>query len=135
MQTANRAGPQSSAWFVEPDRVRAKPQLRKGLRRGADTETSVRAIIASSLFLVLLAAGMLFGGHAAIAPILRFAIDARNSAGKGDVLLTMPDGKYCRHMSFDNATNDMIEGDIERCPEDISDDRGHSVQGFAWGTH
>jgi hypothetical protein len=121
----------SSAWFVERDRVKAKPHVRKGLRRGA--ETSLRAVIATSVFLVLLATSMLIGGHAAVDPILRLAIAARDSAGRGDVLYSMPDGKYCRHMSFDNATDEMIEGDIERCPDDIVSEHGHSTLGFEWG--
>jgi hypothetical protein len=131
MQLADRTG--SSTWFVERDRVKAKPHVRKGLRRGAGTETSLRAVIATSVFLVLLAATMLIGGHAAVDPILRMAIAHRDSAGRGDVLYTMPDGKYCRHMSFDNATNDMIEGDIERCPDDIANEHVHTKQGFEWG--
>jgi hypothetical protein len=133
MQLADRTG--TSTWFVERDRVKAKPHVRKGLRRGAGTETSLRAIIATSLFLVLLAASLLIGGHAAVDPILRLAIAHRDSAGRGDVLYSMPDGKYCRHMSFDNATDEMIEGDIQRCPDDIVSEHGHSTLGFEWGAH
>ncbi len=107
--------------------------MHKGLRRGAGAETSLRAVIATALFLVLLASTMLIGGHAAIDPILRFAIAHRDSSGRGDVLYSMPDGKYCRHMSFDNATDEMIEGDIERCPNDIVSEHGHTTMGFAWG--
>jgi hypothetical protein len=129
MQLSDRTG--SSTWFVERDRVKAKPHVRKGLRRG--NETSLRAVIASSLFLALLAGTMLIGGHAAVDPILRFAIAHRDSSGRGDVLYTMPDGKYCRHMSFDNATDEMIEGDIERCPNDIVSEHGHTTMGFEWG--
>jgi hypothetical protein len=129
MQLADRTG---ASWFVERDRVKAK-HVHKGLRRGAGTETSLRAVIATSLFLVLLAATMLIGGHAAVDPILRMAIASRDSAGRGDVLYSMPDGNYCRHMSFDNATDEMIEGDVERCPDDIVSERPHSTLGFAWG--
>jgi hypothetical protein len=123
----------SSAWFVERDRVKAKPHVRKSLRRGTGAETSLRAAIATAFFLVLLAGTMLIGGHAAVDPILRLVIAARDSAGRGDVLYSMPDGKYCRHMSFDNATDEMVEGDIERCPDDIVSEHGRSTSGFAWG--
>ena len=46
----------------------------------------------------------------------------------------MPDGQFCRHMSFDNTTSDMNEGNIEPCPDNIA--RGqfrNSARGFTWG--
>jgi len=129
MQSSDR----SSAWFVERDRVKAKPLTRTGLRGGA--ETSLRAVIASSFFIILLVGTILIGGHAAVDPILRMAAAARDNTGRADILYSMPDQNYCRHMSFDNATNEMIEGDVERCPDDLMRQRTHSTQGFAWGAH
>lgn len=91
-------------------------------------------------FLVLhliVGASLLVGGRAAIDPFLHPALDANDPRAGGDVVVTMPDGKFCRHMSFDNATASMIEGTIEPCRTDISRDFGvpgvapHG--GFAWG--
>ena len=65
---------------------------------------SASVAIASSLFLALIAAALLVGGHAAIGPLLRSAIAARDAKETGDVVYTMPDGIFCRHMSFDNVT-------------------------------
>ena len=107
--------------------------MRMGLPRGA--ETSLRAVIAASFFVVLLVGTILIGGHAAVDPVLRMAINARDNTGKADILYSMPDQNYCRHMSFDNATNEMIEGDVERCPDDLINQHTHSTQGFAWGAH
>lgn len=107
--------------------------MRKGLPRGA--ETSLRAIIASAFFVVLIVGTILIGGHAAVDPILRMAAAARDNTGRADILYSMPDENYCRHMSFDNATNEMVEGDVERCPDDLIKQRTHSTQGFAWGAH
>jgi hypothetical protein len=99
--------------------------------------TSIRAVIASSIFIVLFAVALLLGGRAAIAPFLHPA-DANDPRAVGEVVVTMPDGKFCRHMSFDNATASIIEGTIEPCRTDISRDFGVPAVaphgGFAWGT-
>ena len=121
-----------SSRFVQVNtipRTRSATQARLAEERAA----SARAVIASSLFLVLLAAALLVGGHAAIDPLLRSVIAARETKAVGDVLYTMPDGIFCRHMSFDNATAEVVEGAIERCPTDISRGRARTSKGFAWG--
>ena len=80
----------------------------------------------------------MIGGHAAIDPLLQSAMAAREPKGTGDVVVTMPDGIFCRHMSFDNVTAAISEGAIERCPDDIAGYRprtsnSSSNRGFAWG--
>ncbi len=94
----------------------------------------MRAVIVSTLFLVLFTTAIMFGGHAAIDPLLRMATAARHSEVMGDVMVTMPDGQFCRHMSFDNKTSEINEGDIQPCPDDIL--RGQfrrSSRSFTWG--
>jgi hypothetical protein len=109
------------------------------VRSRNDGATSTRAVIASSVFIVLLAAALLIGGHAAIDPFLHRSSDMLDARGAGDVVVTMPDGKFCRHMSFDNTTASMVEGTIEPCRVDITRDSGSAVssppRGFAWGIH
>lgn len=106
-------------------------------RLGDSRATSSRAVITSSVFIVLLAAALLIGGHAAVDPFLHRSGDALDARGSGDVVVTMPDGKFCRHMSFDNTTASMVEGTIEPCKVDITRDHGSAVsappRGFAWG--
>ncbi len=136
MQAAEEKGPHAAAWFVEPDHASASLRARKGFRVRRDDATSTRAVIVSSLFLVLFTTGLLIGGHVAIDPLLHRATAARDTESVGDLIYPMPDGKYCRHMSFDNATSDMIEGTVEPCPENII--RGPSSgtgRGFSWGEH
>jgi len=137
MQAAEKTGPHSGSWFVEPDRVAARPGARsraRGLRR--DT-TSARAIIVSSAFLALLTAALMVGGHlavdAAIDPLLRPTMAPRDTIAVGDVVLPMADRRYCRHMSFDNATAEMVEGTIERCPDNLGSSGRHTGRGFTWG--
>lgn len=134
MHGADGRVPHSAAWFVEPDHVGASRRGRKDFRARRDDGTSARAVIVSSLFLVLVTTGLLLGGHAAINPLLRRATAAQHAKSAGDVIYPMPDGQYCRHMSFDNATSDMIEGTIEPCPDNIAGGQFHNTaRGFAWG--
>jgi hypothetical protein len=120
----------AAAWL--PDRVVPPPHKRSPKRRD-DGATSTRAVIASSTFLVLFAGTLLVGGHAAIDPLLRSVAQARESRAVGDIVYTMPDGKFCRHMSFDNATAEMTENAIAPCQNDIARNRPRESRGFAWG--
>jgi hypothetical protein len=139
MRAGSSSSEQAVTWFVEADRVRMNPRARKSLLLrfgGDDGTTSAHAVIVSSVFLILLAASLLFGGHAAIDPLLRTVIAARDTKAVGDVVYSMPDGKFCRHMSFDNVTAEVVEGTITPCPHDIArDEFRNKTGGFAWGTH
>jgi len=140
MQAGGKASLDRTAkWSAAADHAAGSERARKvsRLRLGdEDGATSARAIIVSSCFLVLLAATLLFGGHAALDPLLRSAMAARDAKAVGDVVYSMPDGKFCRHMSYDNGTGNMVEGTVERCPDDIAKDEFRSVsKGFAWGEH
>jgi hypothetical protein len=138
MHGSERAGVKTATWSAEADRAGADPRKRNGPRVRLDDNgvTSARAVMVSSLFFILLATSLLFGGHAAIDPLLRSVIAARDSAATGDFVSAMPDGKFCRHMSFDNATSEIIEGSIERCPDNMArEPLRNTARGFAWGEH
>jgi hypothetical protein len=110
--------------------ARARRPSRVGLEE--ERANSLSVVIASSLCLVLAAAAFLFSGHFAIGPMLRSAVAAREAAGVGDVVLAMPDGVFCRHMSFDNVTGEVAESTIERCTTHLGSGRA-LVSKFAWG--
>jgi hypothetical protein len=141
MRMVKRTSSQAATWFADmgrSDRAPAKSPANKApqARLSDDGATSTRAVIASTVFIVLLAATLLVGGGAAIDPFLRSAMADRDARANGDIVVTMPDGKFCRHMSFDNATASMVEGIIEPCKSDITrDNSGPRVPpgGFAWG--
>ncbi len=129
--------PHTASWLVEPDRVAAHHRRhgRAGRRHEA---TSRRAVVVSSVFLVLFTTALMVGGHAAIDPLMRMvaAGHGHDITVVGDVIFPMPDGQYCRHMSFDNATAEMIEGTIERCPDKAVGAAGRRTgRGFTWGEH
>jgi hypothetical protein len=139
MRVVRRAGAQAVALAADAVSAAAVLPVKKGsqVRLRDDGATSTRAVIASSVFIVLLSVGLLFGGHAAIDPFLHPSPEMRDARGASDIVVTMPDGKFCRHMSFDNTTASMIEGTIEPCLTDITRDKGPAVstppRGFAWG--
>ena len=137
MSAADTASRDAGAWFVEADHVSVTALARRRSRARMDEERakSGRVVVVSSLFLVLFTAALLIGGHAAIDPILQSAMNARETKGTGEVVVTMPDGIYCRHMSFDNVTAEIIEGGIERCTNDIAGNRPHTGRGFGWAVH
>jgi hypothetical protein len=136
MSFGNVANREAAAWFVEADQVGVTAHAR---RRGQpqmydERMKSARVAIVSSLFLVLLGAGVLFGGHAAIDPLLKSAMEARENQGIGAVLYAMPDGIFCRHVSFDNVTAQVSEGSLERCAKDPAGERPRLSAGFGWHT-
>jgi hypothetical protein len=112
MSAADSASKEAAAWFVEADHVSVTALARRRSRARIDEERakSGRIVIVASLFLVLLAAALLVGGHAAIDPLLQSAAAAREAKGAGAVVYTMPDGIFCRHVSFDNVTAEITEG-------------------------
>ena len=121
-----------NGWSIDPGLVGAL--ARELYAANEDRMSSIRAIIVSSLFLMGLASAMLFGGHAALDPLLQSAIAARHPIGVGDVVYTLPDRVYCRHLSFDNVTGDITETSIGFCSDEIArEERGRSARGFAWG--
>jgi len=124
-------------WFVEPEQ--GAPGAAAGdysrLRRDEKRANSVGLAITTSFLFALLAAAILVGGHAAIGPLLRRAVATRQAKGIGDVVYTLPDGVFCRHMSFNNATAEVTEGAIEPCPDPIGPDRRANASRFEWGGH
>ena len=103
-------------------------------RRNEAKVGSAHIVIVSALFLVLFAATLLVGGHAAIDPLVQAATEPQDPHSAGAVVYTMPDGIFCRRVSFDNVTAQVTEGPIERCANDatIARARARPGQGFAW---
>lgn len=134
MSMVDAAHPDAAAWFVEPDQPSAAARFAPGTRSQLHDESakSARVAIVSSLFLVLLGAGVLFGGHAAIDPLLQSAVEARQAKGIGEVLYAMPDGIFCRHVSFDNLTAQVTEGSLEHCVKDGGAERLRQATELGW---
>ncbi len=97
----------------------------------------MRLVIILSLFLAFLAAALLIGGRAFIEPMLRAAAEARQGNRIGAIVFTMPDGAFCRHLSFDNKTADITESTVDRCPEARPRLNGPVTftKSFAWGAN
>jgi len=132
MSTGAKASQAAAAWLIESNRAAPTTHGTVRPRRG-DGATSFRVIIATSLFLVLFSGALMVGGRAAIAPILRSAAAARDANSVGAIVVTMPGGKFCRHMSFDNTTAEIAESTVEACGDNIGRLKPRSSRGFAWG--
>ncbi len=102
---------------------------------GEGARESGRVVIVFYLFLVLVAAVLLVGGHAAIDSIIKSAVAAREAKGVGDAFYAMPDGIFCRHITFDNSTVEVTEGAVQRCSDDMVREYAHTTRSFAWGAH
>jgi hypothetical protein len=87
------------------------------LRRDEQQAKTARVAIILSLFIAFLGAALLVGGRAFVDPLLQTAAQARKANQVGAVVFTMPDGAFCRHLSFNNATAEVIESAVDRCPE------------------
>jgi hypothetical protein len=134
MRASQTTRSRANGWWVDPGFAGALTRKLRATKTNEDRMSSMRAIIVSSLFLMGLASAMLFGGHAALDPLLQSAIAARHPTGLGDVVYTMPDRVYCRHLSFDNVTGDIAESSIGFCSEEIAkEEHARSGRGFAWG--
>lgn len=123
----------SGTRFIKPSPTSTAP-LKKLHARAPLGGTHV--VIVFSLFLVLFAATLLIGGHAAIDPLLQSAAEARDSRTAADIVYTMPDGVFCRHLSYDNVTGEQTGGSIRPCDNDIVT-RNHlrSSLHFTWQTN
>jgi hypothetical protein len=105
-------------------------------RRNEHPLKNARVAIVFSLFLVLLGAAVLVGGRSVIDPMLRAAADEHDSKRMGDVVYTLADGTFCRHLLLDNVTGELTESNITQCVNDLrvnpSNQRMRAI-GFAWG--
>jgi len=119
-----------SAFFMR-ERTAAHVRARRRYEQQAKT---ARLIIVLSLFFVVLAAALTIGGHTFIDPLLRAAATQREAHRVGDVVLTMPDGSFCRHLSFDNRTAEVAGNTVERCGQFHGNGQKRATNGFSWGT-
>jgi hypothetical protein len=136
MRAAERANTTVASW-TPADRGRVAVRRSTRVRRDEQHAKNARVVIVLSLFLAFLAAALLIGGRAFIDPMLRAAAEARRTNRMGEVVFTMPDGAFCRHLSFDNKTAEITESAVDRCPEArprVRESAG-SKKGFAWGAN
>jgi hypothetical protein len=136
MRAAERASTTVASW-TPADRSRVTVRRSARVRRDEQHAKNTRVAIILSLFLALLAAALLIGGGAFMDPMLRAAAAARQTNRMGEIVFTMPDGAFCRHLSFDNKTAEITESAVDRCPEARPrvKESASSKKGFAWGAN
>ena len=135
MSVEQHAGPRAEwlAAAVNHVGVRKLERWSTRTRRDEQHAKTVRTGIVLSLFLVLLMAALLVGGRTLIDPMLQSAAEDREANRVGEIVYTMPDGAFCRHLAFDNTTGEITERTVEQCDQDIGR-RTHPKTGFSWRT-
>jgi hypothetical protein len=130
MRAVERSTTRAALWDAP-----AQPVVRRSprMRREEQQTKAARVAVVLSLFLVLLGAALLVGGRTFIDPLLRSAAQEREASRIGDIVFTLPDGAFCRHLSFDNKTAEITEGAVERCAPTQPKERVGGPMGFAWG--
>lgn len=134
MNASEIVGADMIDWYVERDRSSAGKRGSLRIRRDEERANSLALVITMSLLFVLLASALMVGSHAAIGSLLSRGEDAREPNRTGDIVYTMPDGVFCRHLSFDNATGAITEEALERCSERLNGSGPFSATPFKWGT-
>jgi hypothetical protein len=136
MRVVQQAGLKTASWnaTAQPVGVPAFVRHVSRLRREEQHTKNTRVAIVLSLFLVLLAAALLVGGRAVIDPMLKAAAERREAHRMGDIVFTMPDGAFCRHLWFDNKTAELSEGAIRQCGSDRIAGSASDKKGFVWNT-
>lgn len=121
-------------WYVERDRLHAPLPPALPLRRHRDDERaqSLALAITTALLFVLIAGAVMFGGRAAIEPLLH-----RNAAREfdrtGELVYAMPDNVFCRRMAFDNLTGEISRAAVEPCPAALGGPDAPGAGRFDWG--
>ena len=133
MHMSARAGTDAISWVAAADHASARARRVARGRRDDQRANSASLAIVFSLFLALLATALLVGGRVVIDPLLQAAAAARETNRVGEIVYTMPDGIFCRHLSFDNVTADLTEGAVEKCGSNVAPRRASPPAGFAWG--
>lgn len=123
-------------WYVEPNHFGSRrTAFALSRRRRADERANSLALaVTTALLFVLIAATVMFGGRAAIAPLLSRNPESGLEANRtGAVVFAMPDGVFCRRMAFDNFTAEVTSVAVERCPGAMGVDGGPGAGKFNWG--
>jgi hypothetical protein len=133
MNMAKDAGRRTIDRYVEADHAVLREHGRDfgRARRDEQRASTLGLIITTSLLCAVFAAATMFGGHA-IGPLLRHAAAVRDENGIGALVYTMPDGVFCRRMSFDNTTGEIGPAAIERCSQVAGEGPG-KITKFQWG--
>ena len=133
MRAGQQIGTDTVSWVAAADHASARARRAARAHREDLRAKSARLAVVLSLFLVLLAAALLIGGRVVIDPMLQAAAEARGTNRVGAIVYAMPDGLYCRHLSFDNVTAELTEGAVEKCADELTRGRKSRAPNFAWG--
>jgi hypothetical protein len=134
MRIGQQLGIKASWWGAAVERGDRALGRRAARTRRDEQHDNASVAIVLSLFLALLTAALLVGGGSVINPLMKVAVEAPDANRLGEIVLTMGDGAFCRHFSFDNVTGELTEQAMQRCTVDVSRERPRAALGFTWGS-
>jgi hypothetical protein len=99
-----------------------------------------RGLVAFTIFLMMLTAGLMIGTHAVISPAQKEAAakkrerEAKQAAERttGWIVQELPDGLTCQYIKFDNVTERVGAPTLALCEEALRE-RIAGRPGFSWG--
>jgi hypothetical protein len=132
--SAGKAGSgETMQWYVEPNHFGGRRTAAVSRRRHDDDRANSLAVaVTVALLFVLIAGAFMFGGRAALAPLVGRERAAREANRTGAIVYPMADGVLCRRMAFDNTTAEITGVAVERCPGAIGLADGPSPGKFRW---
>jgi hypothetical protein len=110
-------------------------ETRRDLRRSEETRARFWHVATVSLFFVAVIGSGLFLGAVMVMGTLRGdeSNEPAATSRTGRVARSLPDGKHCHYVIFDNKTANAIEDRIGRCDEDKPKPKKERPEAFSWG--
>jgi hypothetical protein len=104
------------ASFAQEDRDTNPSKPPSGARFVRAWEKTAHVVIVTLFFGLVCLAAFFVGRNAVDGFLLRSGMRSWDSAELGEVVYVMRDGFFCRRMSFDNDSSELVEHTIEPCP-------------------
>ncbi|MGB9268865.1 MAG: hypothetical protein WCB74_06550 [Pseudolabrys sp.] len=103
-------------------------------RRSLGSRAKFWHVAIVSLFFVAVVGSGLFLGTVMVIGTFRSDGSSEMTAGSrtGRIVRSMPDGKLCHYIVFDNRTATAVEDRVGRCDEDKPEPRKERPAAFGW---
>ena len=113
----------------------ASVETRRDFRRSQETLAKFRHVAIVSLFFVAVVGSGLFLGAVIVMSTLPGDEANEPTAGRrtARIACSLPDGKLCHYMIFDNKTATAVEDRVGRCDEDKPKRKKERPAAVSWG--
>ena len=121
--------------ITRPEIEMTAVETRRNFHRSQETQAKFWHLAIVSLFFVAVVGSGLFLGAVMVMGTLRGteANEPATASRTGRVARSLPDGKFCHYVVFDNKTAATVEDRIGRCDEDKPKSKKERPATFSWG--